>query len=213
MKFWLSLSAIASLFIVSELNHEAGFWALNFVSIDQPDVAINILLLGIPALLVISAIYFLLQSRILSDYSKEEFITKKRTWIIAGASLFVSAIFLAFVPLGFRHLNAYDFVHFVVIGPITEELLFRGIIFSLALRVFSNRGFAQIPYAIWFSTVFFALTHVQYHEYQLSTEVFLQILMAIPIGIALGFIRLDTGRVWPAVIIHSLLNWMASLQN
>jgi membrane protease YdiL (CAAX protease family) len=78
----------------------------------------------------------------------------------------------------------------VVIAPITEELLFRGLI----LRGFLARY--RTSTAILVSSILFALVHV--NPYQFCT--------AFLMGVFLAWLFLRTRSLWPCIIAHALFN-------
>jgi len=83
----------------------------------------------------------------------------------------------------------------VILAPIVEELIFRGVIFS---------GFQRIYSAIWaifFSALLFALFHL--NPWQLGPTFLL--------GLLLGFVRLRTGSLLAAIFTHALHNGMIFL--
>jgi len=83
----------------------------------------------------------------------------------------------------------------VVLAPIVEELIFRGVIFS---------GFQRIYPAFWaifFSALLFSLFHL--NPWQLGPTFLL--------GLLLGFVRLRTGSLLAAIFTHALHNLMIFL--
>jgi membrane protease YdiL (CAAX protease family) len=83
----------------------------------------------------------------------------------------------------------------VILAPIVEELIFRGIIFS---------GFQRIYPAFWaifFSALLFALFHL--NPWQLGPTFLL--------GLLLGFVRLRTGSLLVSIFTHALHNGMIFL--
>lgn len=80
----------------------------------------------------------------------------------------------------------------VILGPLFEELLLRGLLFG------SLRHIADEHISIAISAGVFALMHLQY-----SLPVMLLIL---PMGVALGYARVRSGSIWVPVVIHMLNN-------
>ncbi len=78
----------------------------------------------------------------------------------------------------------------VVVAPLTEELLFRGLILSGFLGNYSARK------AILVSAVLFSLFHIS--PYQLCST-FL-------IGVLLGWLFVRTRSLWPCILAHSFVN-------
>jgi membrane protease YdiL (CAAX protease family) len=83
----------------------------------------------------------------------------------------------------------------VILAPVVEELIFRGVIFS---------GFQRIYPAFWaifFSALLFALFHL--NPWQLGPTFLL--------GLLLGYVRLRTGSLLAAIFTHALHNLMIFL--
>ncbi len=78
----------------------------------------------------------------------------------------------------------------VVIAPITEELLFRGLILNTLLRRYSPLV------AILFSSLLFALMHM--NPWQLA--------VAMVIGVLLGWLYVRTRSLWPCILGHAIMN-------
>ncbi len=80
----------------------------------------------------------------------------------------------------------------VILAPVVEELIFRGVIFSGFQRIYP--GF----WAIFFSALLFALFHL--NPWQLGPTFLL--------GLMLGYVRYRTGSLLTAIITHALHNGM-----
>lgn len=86
------------------------------------------------------------------------------------------------------------------IGPLVEELLFRGVLLSALLR--RMRPARAVP----ISAVLFALVHLpdlRWLWYALPNLALL--------GVVLAWLRLRSGSLWPAVIAHACNNLLAML--
>ena len=81
----------------------------------------------------------------------------------------------------------------VILGPICEEIIFRGYLFKI-LKIRLNNF-----YAIILNSIFFGIIH-----FELSA-----IIPALILGISLSLIRLKTNNLIPSTIIHSLHNLLA----
>jgi membrane protease YdiL (CAAX protease family) len=88
---------------------------------------------------------------------------------------------------------AAAFVLVVLLGPLFEELLFRGVILHGFLRNYS-RGRAIALSALLFATV------------HLDARKFLPVLVG---GLVLGWWRVESGSLWPGLIGHSAMNALA----
>lgn len=93
-------------------------------------------------------------------------------------------IFLATVP---------GLLYETLLGPVTEEFFFRGIIFSVARQKHGNL------YAIIISSLFFALGHLNG----------VQFISALFMGVVIGYTIILTGNVYIGVVIHVVNNSFA----
>ena len=103
---------------------------------------------------------------------------------------------IPFVPIDID--NAYDpslfwfdILNSVILAPIFEEVLFRGIILDGLTKQYSNM------YAIIVSSIVFALVHVL-----LPTKI-----LALILGIILGICYIRTKSIFMCILIHSLYNF------
>ena len=83
----------------------------------------------------------------------------------------------------------------VVLAPIVEELIFRGVIFSGFQRIYPSF------WAVFFSAILFSCFHL--NPWQLVPTFLL--------GLLLGFVRLRTGSLLAAIFTHALHNGMIFL--
>jgi len=104
-------------------------------------------------------------------------------------------------------LNAYLTAKFppllwlaVVVGaPVVEETFFRGFLFrGLAASPLGGPGTIVVTSLAW------AAIHLQYDLYDMGTIFFL--------GLLLGAFRLITGSIWPPLLMHALVNLLATVQ-
>ena len=80
----------------------------------------------------------------------------------------------------------------VVIAPLAEELLFRGVLLGSLWQYF------RLP---WTAIVLSSLAFGWVHAYQPQA-----VLPMMTMGVVLGYLRLRTGRLWPCVLVHALFN-------
>lgn len=92
---------------------------------------------------------------------------------------------------------------FLFLGPLQEEMLFRGAIFELADRSRLRGAWGQ---PIFITTVFFALHHLQLHQYRLSPAALVQMGKAVPMGVVFGRLRKESDSLWPGFVVHILTN-------
>ena len=90
--------------------------------------------------------------------------------------------------------TAMDLFSSVILAPIAEELLYRGIVLKETAKV-SRR------FAIVFSAVMFGLMHG--NPYQL--------VMATLLGLVLGYVTIESDSLIPAIVCHMAVNFAASI--
>lgn len=87
----------------------------------------------------------------------------------------------------------------VLCAPIGEELFFRGFLF---------KGWVQSPLGGWGTVVvtalIWAMIHQQYEPYGIA--------IIFAAGLLLGYSRLHTGSLYPAIVMHALMNVIAMTQ-
>lgn len=89
---------------------------------------------------------------------------------------------------------AAKFLSIVVLAPVAEEMLFRGLIFREFARRYST------PHAIFGSAALFALFHMNPW----------QAIVAFPIGVLGAWLVLRTGSIIPSILLHATLNFTSS---
>jgi CAAX protease family protein len=90
-------------------------------------------------------------------------------------------------------------VAIVVVGPVFEELLVRGLLFQgLADTRLGVRGAVVISALLW------ALPHIQYNAFDIAT--------IFAMGLFLGYARHATGSLWPCLAIHVLNNVISTIE-
>jgi membrane protease YdiL (CAAX protease family) len=113
-------------------------------------------------------------------------LTPRTSHVIAGLATTLPLALAATVAIG-------------LLGPLAEELLFRGVIYGYV----DGRFGANAAWAT--SSILFALAHVEPAH----------IVLVLPIGILLGWIRMRSGSLWPCVVAHMANNtivvWWAFL--
>ncbi len=91
---------------------------------------------------------------------------------------------------------------FVLLGPLTEEFLFRGAIFELAERSYPANAWAPVM----LSTILFSAYHLQLHGFKITPFVVLQLAFTLPMGIVFATLRHWSGSLWPGFVLHVLTN-------
>lgn len=91
-------------------------------------------------------------------------------------------------------LDVLIYIYICLLGPILEELIFRGVLLE-GLRKYGNL------FGIIMSAVLFGLMH----------QNFLQCLPAVTIGIVWGYVAVKTGSLIPSILLHILNNTMSAV--
>lgn len=91
------------------------------------------------------------------------------------------------------------FLAFIVAAPLFEEFFFRGFLFVGIQN--SKLGFSG---AAIITSVLWASIHLQYDIYGI-TQIFLA-------GLLLSYARIRSGSLYPCIIMHSLMNLVATVE-
>jgi beta-phosphoglucomutase len=87
----------------------------------------------------------------------------------------------------------------VICAPVGEELFFRGFLF---------KGWVQSPLGGWGTVVVTSLIWAVIHQqYELHG-----IVIVFAVGLLLGYSRLRSGSIYPAILMHALMNVLAMTQ-
>jgi membrane protease YdiL (CAAX protease family) len=86
----------------------------------------------------------------------------------------------------------------VVVGPLIEELLFRGVLLSALMRVLST------TWSITISAVLFGVVHLEGLDFKWFA---LPGLILLAVGLA--WLRLKSSSLWPAIVAHGMYNLFA----
>lgn len=93
-------------------------------------------------------------------------------------------------------------IGFLVFGLMAEEWLFRGVVFEAILRL---TPWGPVG-AVVGSAILFAVSHFGYHSFQPTPAAWLQVGFTFPMGLALGWLRLRSGRILPGALAHLTIN-------
>ncbi len=85
------------------------------------------------------------------------------------------------------------FISLVIVAPIAEEILFRGYLFG------KLRKYVSLWVAILITSLLFAIVHFQWN---VGIDVFV-------LSIVLCLLRVYSGSLWPAILLHMLKNGVA----
>jgi membrane protease YdiL (CAAX protease family) len=106
-----------------------------------------------------------------------------------------------------------DWVVEMVVVPFTEELVFRGVILTglwfLLCKIHPENKATIL--AIGLGGISFGLAHLNNIFYYPVPFVLLQVLNAIIMGLACGYLRLKAKSVYPAMFLHASINIIAIL--
>ena len=116
------------------------------------------------------------------------------TWIAMG---------LLLGPHMYAPVGGIAWASFVLMQPITEELVFRGILQGQMLRLTNHHGnprcFGFVTQANLLVTMVFVAMH-------LGTQPIAWALAVTAPSLVLGHLRERMGSVWPAVLVHMIYN-------
>lgn len=124
----------------------------------------------------------------------------------------LGVMFLALIIISYFFLFSLRFkgffdslmvIHLVnwIITVFREEFILRGIIQTESAYVLKG-GFLKISKTIWFTSVIFSVWHLVNLTLWPWQTVALQMVVCIPAGIILGFIREKTGNTWLTYLLH-----------
>lgn len=100
--------------------------------------------------------------------------------------------------------SLFNAIAVVSIGPLIEELFFRKLILGIVLRKF------PIPLALFISSIFFGLAHIDNYSNP-PLEIVGLISARTAVGIGLGTLYLTTGKLIFPVIAHVIYNFLILL--
>lgn len=174
-------------------------------------------------LLTIGAIWLALRARKLSWTSIGFDIPKSRYtgYALVGfgvyfvSYLIVAGLLSVFVPsinleqeqqIGFETAKTdvqllLTFVSLVVLPPLTEELLFRGFIYS------ALRQRLRFLHATIITSIVFAVGHLQFGSG--APLLWVAAIDTFVLSLVLCYAREKTGSLWPAILIHTIKNALA----
>ena len=134
--------------------------------------------------------------------------------LILGVMIALSALAaVALLVIGGSPFRGAEPLVQVVGVPVSEELIFRGVLFTavlLGLRRVLPDGTA-LPLAVVISAVAFGVAHLNNVGSYDTTFVVLQSAYATILGIGTGYLRATTGSLYPAIAVHAAVNAVALL--
>ena len=165
---------------------------------------------AIPSFLLIASLYVLFGDKRSLSWPRNEIIVQRPVMGLATSWLFLwlSGSLLSAINTGHWTIYARGWPlvsAFLLFGPLGEELLFRGLIYGYARRMWSSSA----TIAIIISTVAFSLHHISLNSAPLGLAT-AQLLFTVPMGIVLALLRERTGSLWPGLLVHVATNFPAT---
>ena len=150
------------------------------------------------------------------------FTLKNRKWSISVALKFAAGWILVVLimnliftnpntidyELNFKNVLADLFFDFVVTG-FSEEILFRGLIFSVIIFYIPGNlkiGKLTISYGVLISTLLFSLAHIgiNYHTLSIESINYMQLVFTFGLGMFYAIMREKSGSLLGPVIAHGI---------
>ena len=131
-------------------------------------------------------------------------------WILVSVVLNLLFAFENHIQYERSFLNiTADLFFDIIITPLSEEILFRGLIMSLIIFYWPGKiiiGKLKISYAVIFSTLFFCLAHVGINLKNLSIDNIdvMQLMFTLGLGIFYAYMREKTGSLLGPLIAHGI---------
>ena len=103
---------------------------------------------------------------------------------------------------------------YLLMAPIGEEILFRGVLYDLCRRFLGDRNATDtnpLPIAVWVTSLGFCLWHLQNLSVDAPLLVAFQIFYTFFTGLWLGMLRWKTGKLWLPLGFHCGLNLAANI--
>ena len=143
------------------------------------------------------------------------FLDFRKTWIFTPAvQVILVMLFIILISIFARY--SFDITdkifgfyppHFrweVIFGPVYEEIIFRGFIFSAMLKKM------KLKQAIIYSSIIFGLFHLKNTLFFSPRDLIAQILYAgLIFGPAMAYVTYKTKSIWLASVLHYLNNFVA----
>jgi membrane protease YdiL (CAAX protease family) len=142
---------------------------------------------------------------------------KPGVWIIALLLLAYSVAILSYALTGkfdpglFSSELSVPVILFILLAALMEEVVFRGLVLQALVRAWGSAQIGIIKSAL-VSSLFFCSIHLfDLLGGRPLSAVFLQSLEAFFLGIVLGALVLSGKSIYPAVLLHGILNLSAYL--
>ncbi len=136
------------------------------------------------------------------------------TFVLPLLIAFLYGMFLRPGPSLIRAGLSPDLLWYLIAVPLGEELLFRGWFYDLLDRRYEGRMATvtnPFPIAGWFSTLAFALWHLQNQDVSSPGFLAFQLGYTFLAGLWLSLLRWRTGGISASIVGHVAINVVASL--
>ncbi|WP_192930134.1 CPBP family intramembrane glutamic endopeptidase [Alkaliphilus pronyensis] len=143
----------------------------------------------------------------------------KRTLTLLEMLFILLALIPFMIESGYKpQKNLKEMINFCFVFPIGEELLFRGIILSLATYLVGSSGiYVPIPIIkgvslqVFLSAICFGITHFQYFRFKYDNTIIKKVLFAFVFGLFAGIVVEITESILYAVMFHIIANSGAAI--
>ncbi|CCV64727.1 hypothetical protein BN85411500 [Alteracholeplasma palmae J233] len=131
-------------------------------------------------------------------------------YILIAALLIKSLVGLSISDIEYQGVDAtFRYILFMICVGLFEELLFRGILLNVFIKVFENKENKELK-ALMVSSLLFGMVHflnILGGQHYLVTIG--QVIYTISLGLIFGLIYLKSGNLIAAIIAHVMLNIVA----
>lgn len=207
-KFLFVTIGIASLGIISLTDR----FIYNFLIRFESPLAL-LADLRITSLMLVFSIYFALKRmNILKDSNQKP--VEKNAFLVPIIWLIMTGYFVLVQKVWVPSLKDWiDWTAFLVTGLVAEEILFRGVLFDLGVRVFGSRKIFNLSFPVLVTSFLFGLQHLSYHNFQIHSASVTQVLYTTMMGIVFAKFREAIGSLWPVIFLHLMNNFFTVIRN
>ncbi|MGQ8872615.1 lysostaphin resistance A-like protein [Paenibacillus sp. TSA_86.1] len=115
---------------------------------------------------------------------------------------------------GYKPTGRTNIINFVIVFPIVEEVLFRGLLIPIISENFNYETafeIAGLPVttSVILSALLFSLSHLQYYQFNKNTMKYM--LFALTGGLVFGLIAYYTNSILVTLLLHVEFNFLAFL--
>lgn len=169
--------------------------------------------LRLSSLLLVSIFYVgILKTHIVEPSVKISPTKKDFRWPIIW--LVVTAYFVLVKKVWVPSLKDWvDWTAFMITGLVAEEILFRGILYDLCVKVFRDRRILNLSMPVLITSILFGLQHLSYHGFRINAASITQVVYTTVMGIIFANVKESTGRLWPVIVLHMLTNSFTLIRN